>query len=300
MKRRKNILLMLALLIVLLLIYFGLNSWNRNAEEKEAKEAEKATIYLVSDDELTAISYTDGTSSVGFVMEEGSWYYEVDKEIPINQETIDGIEDVIVNLTAERKLEEPDALEDYGLTESSYTVTYTADDVENTIYVGNLTGDNYYMTVNDTGSVYVCTSGLVDSLRYELSDLIQNDEVPSIGSGNLLKVEVIEDGKKTIFEEEDDLAQLAGGFGVLTLDQCAEYHVTDDVLPEYGLDKESRITATATYSDPDTKEELEFTVYIGDMADEENQYVMVEESIFVYQVSKDVVENMIVVEEAEE
>ena len=121
----------------------------------------------------------------------------------------------------------------------------------------------------------------------------------SIGSGNLLKVEVTEDGKTTTFEDEDDLAQLAGGFGVLTLDTCIDYHATEDTLSEYGLEEASRITAIAAYSDPDTEEELEFTVYIGDMADEENQYVMVEDSILVYQVSKDVVENMIVVSEEE-
>ena len=299
MKQRKNMLFLVAILVVLVLIYFGLNSWNKSKEEKAAREEEEKTIYLVGDDELTAISYTDGYSSMDFVMEDGTWYYEADKEIPMSQDAVESIENLIVNLTAERELEDPDELEDYGLTAPVYTVQYTADDVENVIYIGNMTGENYYVTVNEAEKVYVCSSELVDGMTFDLSGVVQNDQVPSIGSGNLLKVEVTEDGTTTVYEDEDSLAQLAGGFGVLSLDTCVDYHIAEDELSEYGLDEESRITAVATYSDSDTEEEETFTVYIGDMADEEYQYIMVKDSILVYQISADVVENMIVVNEEE-
>lgn len=299
MKQRKNMILLVAILAVLVLIYFGLNSWNKSEEEKATKEQEEKTIYLVGDDELTAISYTDSSSSMNFVMEDGTWYYEADKEIPMSQEAVGSIENLIVNLTAERELSDPDELEDYGLTEPLYTVCYTAEGVENAIYIGNMTGDNYYVTVNDAGKVYVCSSELVDGMTFDLSGVVQNDEIPSIGSGNLLKVEVVEDGTTMVYEDEDSLAQLAGGFGVLSLDTCVDYHVTEEALPEYGLDEDSRITAIATYSDPDTEEEETFTIYIGSMVDEENQYIMVKDSILAYQVSADVVENMSVVSEEE-
>ena len=58
------------------------------------------------------------------------------------------------------------------------------------MYIGNTTGENYYVTINDTKKVYTITSDLVTSLQFDLSGLVENDSVPSIGSGNLKKVEV--------------------------------------------------------------------------------------------------------------
>lgn len=300
MKQKKNMVLLGAIFLVLVIIYIALNMWNKNKEEQAAQEAEDTTIHLVEAEELDKICYTDGATTMSFVKEDGTWYYEEDKEIPISQDSIGSIEDIVLNLTATRELENPDELEDYGLTEAQYTLWYTADgeDKENAIYVGSATGDNFYLTINDTEKVYVNTGDLVYAMLFDLSEILDNDDVPSIGSGNLVQVDVTENGKTMTYTEEDDLAQLAGGFGVLDLSDCVNYHVTEEKLEEYGLDEDNRIKAVATYTDSDEGEQT-FTVYIGSVVDEENQYVMLEGSKMVYQVSVSVVENMIVVSEEE-
>ncbi len=301
MKKNKNILLLAGLLLILIGIYVGLQSWNKNKEKQEAKKAEEETIYPVEAEEITEICYTDGENTMSFQKEDDTWYYEADKEIPMNQDTIQGIADTVMELTAVRELKTPDALEDYGLTEPQYTLWYTEGGEENALYVGSATEENFYLTVNDSGKVYVENGGLVYAMLFDLAEVVGQDEVPSIGSGNLKQVNVTKNGETVSYTEEEDLAQLAGGFGVLALDTCVDYHVTEEKLAEYGLDEENRIIATATYivSDSEEEETKTFTVYIGNEIDDENQYVMVEGSKMVYQVSQSVVGNMIEVSEEE-
>lgn len=300
MKQKKGMIILAAVLVVLVILYSALAVWNKKADEKEAKKTEEETVHLTDADNISAIKYTDGQSTMSFIKEEDTWYYEDDLEILLNQDVIEGIKDTISGLTAVRELEDPDDLKDYGLTEPAYTIWYTDGEETTPIYIGNMTGENYYATVGDTGKVYTITNSIISSLHFELSEIVENDTVPSIGSGNLTKVEVIQGAKTTEYTEEDDLAQLAGGFGTLTLDTCVNYHASNENLITYGLDKDNRITASASYADPDTEEEETFTVYIGKTDDSGgNQYVMKEDSKMVYQVSSAVIKNMTAVSEEE-
>lgn len=303
MKQKKKMLILVGMLVILAALYGGLRVWNQKSEEKEAKRAEADRIHITETDGLSEFSYTNGTDKMGFVWEDGTWYYDEDKEIPVSQSTVEGIANAVEGLTAARELKNPDALEDYGLTEPSYTIQYTSDDgTESELYIGDATGEDYYATVGNTGKVYTITSSLVSQLQFELSGVVENDSVPSIGSGNLKKVEITENGETTTYKDEDELAELAGGFGVLSLTDCVDYHVSAENLTGYGLDEASRMTAAATYKDSGTEENETFTVYIGKMDESGTyRYLMVKDSKMVYQVSKDVAENMTVTEtEAEE
>lgn len=294
MKQKKSMLILVGILVVLAILYIGLRFWNqKNSREEEEK------IAVTEEVKLLGLSYTDGTDTMAFKKEDGIWYYEADQEIPMNQTTVEDIVSKVENLSAVRELDNPDDLVDYGLEEPAYTIRYTTEDEEESIlYIGNTTGENYYVTINDTKKVYTITSDLVTSLQFDLSGLVENDSVPSIGSGNLKKVEVTEDGMTDTYEEEGELGELAGGFGTLSLTECVDYHVTEEKLLQYGLDEENRITAVATYQDSSTEKEETFTVYIGNVEESGTyRYIMAKDSKMVYQVNKDIVKNMITVEE---
>lgn len=294
MKQKKSMLILVGILVALAILYIGLRFWNqKNSREEEEK------IAVTEEVKLSGLSYTDGTDTMAFKKEDGIWYYEADQEIPMNQTTVEDIVSKVENLSAVRELDNPDDLVDYGLEEPAYTIRYTTEDEEESIlYIGNTTGENYYVTINDTKKVYTITSDLVTSLQFDLSGLVENDSVPSIGSGNLKKVEVTEDGMTDTYEEEGELGELAGGFGTLSLTECVDYHVTEEKLLQYGLDEENRITAVATYQDSSTEKEETFTVYIGNVEESGTyRYIMAKDSKMVYQVNKDIVKNMITVEE---
>ena len=298
MKKNKIVILLLVL-AGLLAVYVGLSAYNKQADKKKQEKAEAEQIHLVEADSLTKISYTDGSSSMVFTCEDGTWYYDKDKEIPVNQSTLEEIEKNITDLIAVRKIKNPDALKDYGLTSPLYEVNYTdADGNAHTIHVGDTAGENYYASLDDETDVYTIDSTLTGNLAFDLKDVVAYDEVPSIGSGNIKKVEVIEAGKTTTYSEEDDLNELAGGFGTLSLTDCVDYHVTDENLSKYGLTEPDRITAVATYKDSSSGKKKTFTVYIGKETDDgTNRYVMVDGSKMVYQVSKEIVGNMLTVDQ---
>ena len=126
-----------------------------------------------------------------------------------------------------------------------------------------------------------------------MADYVVVDSVPTIGSGNLISVEVVKDGESVIYTEDADKDELGGGFGALSFDTCVDYNADEDEKASYGLDEESRMTITAVYTDNTTEEEMTFIVYAGGLDETgEYQYVMGDGSNMVYQVTAAVVENM--------
>lgn len=298
MKQKKTLLLLGGALAVLLCCYAGLTAWNDRREKQAEAEEEASKIYLVDADELTAVSYTDGESTLGFLEENDTWYHTGDQEIPMDQDAVSSFAETIASLTAKRELDHPDDAADYGLAEPAYTVSYTAEDGgEGTLYIGDMTGEDYYAMVEGSDKVYTISDDLPYRMDFDLSGYIQTDTVPSISSGNLKKVEVTENGAATAYEDEDALSELAGGWGTLTLTELADYHVTEDTLAGYGLDETSRVTAAAEYEDDNTGETETFTVYLGNTDGDGNRYVMVDGSALVYTVSSAVADHMITVEE---
>ena len=301
MKQKKTMILLAVVLITLVAVYIGLKCWNQHMEETNEKQEEEQKLSIVDAEELISISYTDGDSEMSFVKQDGTWYEESDRGIRISQDAADMLETAITDLTASRELEEPDALGDYGLENALYRIEYTdQEDTESVISVGNAVNDDYYATIGDTGKVYTISSDFISQLSFDLASFVENDTVPSIGSGNLKKVEVTENGKTTTFKEEDENGQLAGGWGTISLTSCADYNVKEENLVNYGLDEEKRITAKATYKDSSTEEEKTFTVYIGSQDDSgSNRYVQVKDSNMVYIVGNSIIDNMITVSEEE-
>ena len=115
-----------------------------------------------------------------------------------------------------------------------------------------------------------------------------------------MKVEITENGSTVAYEEEEDLSELAGGWGTLSLSAPKDYHVTEETLADYGLDEASRTTAVAEYEDTDSGEKETFTVYLGSTDSDGNRYVMVKDSVLVYTISQSVAENMLTVDETTE
>ena len=302
MDRKKKKTIILLVMILLLVVANGVASaWNDKSEKKKEKEAEASKIYLTDAGDITAYSYSDGNQNMSFTKEDDTWEYDEDNEIPVNQDTVQSTADAIRQMEAVRELENPDQLSDYGLDKPSYTIQFQDNDgVTTEILIGNGAGENYYATVGDSGKVYTISSDFQNYLQFDLTNLVQYDTVPSIGSGNLKSVTITENGTDTVYEDDDQVGELAGGFGTLSLTDCVNYHASTEDLAEYGLDEGQRITAKAVYTDSSDKEQT-FTVYLGKTDDAgENRYIMVEGSDMVYRISETVAQNMISIEETGE
>ena len=126
--------------------------------------------------------------------------------------------------------------------------------------------------------------------------MAQLDEYPSIGSGNLKKEVITENGKTTTYDSEDedqseDIAAVAGGLGAVTLSSAADYSVEDKDLEKYGLDDSAKTTVEVTYTQNEKDKTL--MIYIGGEDGDGNKYVMMNDSRIVYLISDEICKNIL-------
>ena len=126
--------------------------------------------------------------------------------------------------------------------------------------------------------------------------MAQLDEYPSIGSGNLKKEVITENGKTTTYDSEDedqseDIAAVAGGLGAVTLSSAADYSVEDKDLEKYGLDDSAKTTVEVTYTQNEKDKTL--MLYIGGEDGDGNKYVMLNDSRIVYLISDEICKNIL-------
>lgn len=300
-KKRKQLFLLLGVLILLLAVYLGVKLWNqKQTEDQEAKEEAEA-VYITDLKEVTGILYDAGNGEMSFEKQDGTWVYTPDTDFPLAQTYPEQIVETFGHLKAERELKDGDDLEAYGLTEPIYTVKLTdAEGTETELLFGNSVDAVYYMTVGDTGNVYTVNSTVIQDLQYTLDEMAQLDDYPNIGSGNLKKETITQNGESVTYDSEnkddaENIAAVAGGLGAATLDTAADYSVEEEDLAGYGLDEASRITVEAVYTE--NEEEKLLKLYIGKEDGSGNRYVMVNESRIVYLITDEICNNILNVEE---
>lgn len=331
-KRTRTLCLLVGAVVLLLVAYFGIRGFNKNQEKKAEKEAKASEIYLTKMEDVTEIRYNIGNGEQVFVKESDSdnWEVEAQPDFPLAQTYPEQIASDFGTLKAERELKDADQLSDYGLEDPVYTVELS-DSKGNThqISIGNVTGDMYYATVDDSQTVYTVSAAVMEDLQYSLEEMAQLDQVPSIGSGNLVEETITKAGSQTTYsaDNKDDseaVATVIGGLGALTLDTVENYTVQPEELASYGLDEGNRTQVDAVYStstdsdagetdeaepatsdfdsensdtgnsDSDTSgKEKTYTLYIGTQAEDGTTYVMPKGSGIVYKVTTTVCKNIL-------
>lgn len=296
MKKNKALLILLGVLIVLLAAYFALKAWNRQQAEKD-EESDAVVVTQIDPAEIKAISYDIGDGERAFEKRDGTWIYTPDADFPLDQSVPETIAEDMGQLKADRELVDGDELADYGLEEPDYTVTLTeADGTVTEIKFGNTVDDYYYVSLDDSGTVYTVPSSAADNLSQSLNDMAQFDDYPSIGSGNLKKVVITSGETSTVYDSEneeqsEDISAIAGGLGTVALSEAADYSVADADRGNYGLDNASRTMVEVTYTEDN--EDKTMTLYIGGEDGDGSRYVMMDDSRIVYLISDEICGNIL-------
>lgn len=300
MKKYKSLVILLTVLVVLVVAYVVTGQLKKKSAEKENEQKQIAVLDM---SDITSIQYTNGTDTMSFIKEGGTWYSESDKEFPLQQSSLKTMAETFGTLSANRELTDGDTLADYGLEEPQYTITFKdADGEQQNIYIGNAAGEDYYMTVGDKEKIYTVDYSVVNAMNFDLDSMLQKDTFPSIGADNIKKVTITKVGETTEYDadnsdQSDDITAIGGGLGAAYFVDCVDYSVQADELAQYGLDEAQRTTVTVVYTDSDDKEQT-FTLYVGgrDESDAYN-YVQMDGSKMVNTMTKETVNNILNIEE---
>ena len=303
MKRGKRALILAGVLAVLVLVYVGVQKGVSSQPETVTEESGSYPLTSHTAEELTSLQWTSGDGeeqeTLHFVKTDGQWRVEGNEAFPVKQDSVEGLAETLTALKADRKLENVEKPEDYGLLEPAFTLTAGWSDGTETVYsMGDETpfGDGYYLSLSgEDGTVYTVADALSGDFSGSLLSFAQSEELPAVENvtrlvvGDTLDME----GTAETAEEEASLRwvwkatgeKLDGDEAEALIDEAKNLSWTelkavnadDEALSGYGLTDE-QATAITLYDG----ETIVWKLLAGAEADEGGHYVCLPDSAMVY------------------
>ncbi len=305
MKRGKRALILAGVLAALVLVYAGVQ---KSVSQPETVTEESGTYALTAHtaEELTGLQWTNGDGdeqeTLHFVKtgEEEQWQVDGDETFPVEQDSVEGLAETLTALKADRKLENVEKPEDYGLLEPAFTLTAGWSDGTETVYsMGDETpfGDGYYLSLSgEDGTVYTVADALSGDFSGSLLSFAQSEELPAVENVTRLVVGDTLDVEGTAEKTEGEGSSLRwiwkatgekldGSEVEALIDEAKNLRWTelkavnadDEALSGYGLTDE-QATAITLYDG----ETIVWKLLAGAEADEGGHYVRLPDSAMVY------------------
>ena len=307
--KNKQTVKMAAALIVLVAaigIYFGMSMWNRSEEEQAVAESAETEILSIAGEDVTAFSYVYNDETYKFVKEDGTWYYDSDRNFPVDQSTIEGKLSSAVSTTFSREIEiSEDNLADYGLDSPVNTITITDSDGNETVFeIGdsNATTGEYYCRLNSGSAVYMISSTLNSTMSFELYSVADMEDFPSMNQDEVKEV-TINDGSEVRSLDAEEDADVFSAVSSLTYEAHVDYDCDD--LSQYGLDAPQYVITIGYLEETEeTYDPADLTTYVLSVGnateDGASYYVRLGSSTEVNLISAADLESIITVQETEE
>lgn len=301
MKRGKRALILAGVLAVLVLVYVGVQKGVSSQPEAVTEESGSYPLTSHTAEEMTSLQWTSGDGeeqeTLHFVKTDGQWRVEGDEAFPVKQ---DSVESLAETLTADRKLENVEKPEDYGLLEPAFTLTAGWSDGTETVYsMGDETpfGDGYYLSLSgEDGTVYTVADALSGDFSGSLLSFAQSEELPAVENVTRLVVgdtlDVEETAEKTEGEEASlrwiwkaagekldgsEVEALIDEAKSLSWTELKAVNADDEALSGYGLTDEQAMAITLYDG-----ETIVWKLLAGAEADEGGHYVRLPDSAMVY------------------
>lgn len=313
MKRQKKMIILLGVLAVCVA---GTVAVSRIDFEEKMSETETAIIDIDSSD-ITRLAW-DYEEEVAFVRQDGTWKYEADDKMAVDQDLLEEIAENLSQITSDKMVEEVQALSVYGLSDPSYSITVETEDKTYEIQIGDETFSDgeIYISIGDD-YVYLTDAELTDEISYSLLDCVQKEEIPEMESISSLSIENGEtldmvykedsgycysDAYTYYLKEGEEYRNLDNEKGESTFsslsefswEECADYYAEDSELSNYGLEEpaaEVSIVYTPVQEEDEeetseTGEEQEFSYQVGTAND--TYYARLTDSNIIYTISQEV------------
>ena len=325
MNRKNKLLALLGVLAVLCAMTVAAGKLNAPvdtaSDDETADETEttngSVVVAEIAADNVTGLTFTSGESTLALSRTDGEWLAPQDLDFPVDADKVADTLAVLAKVTAAQKLDEPEALETYGLSEPDETLSVSlADGTAITFAFGDtnsLTGDRYAL-VND--AVYAMDSSFADGFTTNLYDYVQYETLPTVESAAALNVRQGMDYAFSLYRTEEaadvtwqkdavwrfeksgethvvDTAKaeaLMSALSGLSWNTCVNAHANAADLDVYGLTDEEALHAALTYMDENGGERT-FSLLIG-MDAASGAYARLDGSTQVYTISADTADAM--------
>lgn len=223
-------------------------------------------------DEVTAVTYTNGTITLRFSLQDGRWCWSDDKTFPLDGSYITALlADVQggppISITEED-------LESYGLGGVTKYIEITTAEKTVTYYLGDPCddGSSYLSRDDDESTVYRAPDDLSARLDRSIYDMAQLPTLPALTADVLRSVTIAASGAERTFTVDGgvwteggadvsaETASLADVLSQPAFSGCVDYHPGSGAAAICGLDP-ANVTLTAVYAAG--SKEATFTLLLG-------------------------------------
>lgn len=309
-KKKKNkilpLVLMLCVVAAFVAAYLILDKMDLNAEPES--ESTVVAIQSKSADEIVAVTFNDKNGEpISFVKEDNVWYYEEEREFPVDYDSIHELVSSFGTILATREFEA--ATEDFGFDtpQNVISLTYAEDDgdsvVKYTVGITNTFNSGTYIRDDVNGKIYLASANIAQGFAdKEKNDFIKLDiaafDVEPTSTHTVTLVGA--DGSKNIITDVDGIEEFLGDpFGNIDCMDWVEYDCDEADMAKYGItkgeDKPSILLnykTTVSVKDENgestpKRQEATYNVWFGDTLDDGSVYYTITNSTFVYKLSQD-------------
>lgn len=266
MHRSKRLLILVGVLAVVCAAAFLAT---RVQEQQEQVEASGETVLAIDAGNVASLAWTSGEAEYAF-HKDGTWLYDADEAFPVSAEALEELLAPFSSFNAAFVIRDVTDYAQYGLEEPECTIEIGTADASYTIALGDMSAmdDQRYVSIGD-GNVYLAVTDPMDAFAVELSDLIDNDEIPQMDTVTALSltgaveesiayveaggpsysdedVYFLQSGEESLPLDTDLVEDYLGGIRSLVLTDYATYNATEIELASFGLN-DPALTVTVEY-----------------------------------------------------
>ena len=266
MHRSKRLLILVGVLAVVCAAAFLAA---RVQEQQEQVEASGETVLAIDAGNVASLAWTSGEAEYAFHKDE-TWIYDADEAFPVSAEALEDVLGGVAWVNAGGVVRGVTDYAQYGLEEPECTIEIGTAEASYTIALGDMSAmdDQRYVSIGD-GNVYLAVTDPMDAFAVELSDLIDNDEIPQMDTVTALSltgaveesiayveaggpsysdedVYFLQSGEESLPLDTDLVEDYLGGIRDLVLTDYATYNATEIELASFGLN-DPALTVTVEY-----------------------------------------------------
>lgn len=121
------------------------------------------------------------------------WLWSENTSVPLDNECFSDMTTAVNDITSRYRMTDvsADELSKYGLDDPQFLLSFTDESGTHSFRVGNYNSfsGTYYLTAEDTSTVYTVSSSFPEAFKFDIYELIDADDAPEVSAGTLTSLE---------------------------------------------------------------------------------------------------------------